>query len=56
MLRPYAEFSLTDGASHQVRTGVALEGPVRTNLALEHRKDAAGPAEHGVMLRLDTGF
>ncbi len=56
MLRPYAEFSLTDGAAHRVRTGVALEGPVQTNLALEHRKDAAGPAEHGVMLRLDTGF
>ncbi len=56
MLRPYAEFSLTDGASHQVRTGVALEGPVRINLALEHRKDAAGPAEHGIMLRLDVQF
>ncbi len=56
MLRPYAEFSLTDDDAHRLRTGVALEGSVRTNLALEHRKDAAGPAEHGVMLRLDTGF
>ncbi len=56
LLRPWAAFSLSGGASRHFRTGLALEGPIRMNLALERRESAAGPAEHGIMLRIDTRF
>ena len=52
-LRPWAELSLSGEVSH-IRTGLALEGPLRTSLAVERRESDTGPAEHGIMLRLDT--
>ncbi len=56
VLRPYAEFSLDAASSRHLRGGVALEGPMRTGLTVERRENAAGPAEHGIMLRLDMSF
>ena len=56
LLRPWAAFSLSGGASRHFRTGLALEGPIRMNLALERRESTTGPAEHGIMLRIDTRF
>ena len=54
-LRPWAELSLSGEVSH-IRTGLALEGPLRTSVAVERRESDTGPAEHGLMLRLDTRF
>ena len=55
LLRPWAELSLSGEVSH-IRTGLALEGPLRTSVAVERRESDTGPAEHGLMLRLDTRF
>ncbi len=55
VLRPYGEFSAGEASRH-LRMGLALEGPVTLGLALDRRQGATGPAEHGVMLRLDTRF
>jgi len=55
VLRPWAELSLGE-ASRLARAGVALEGAVRVDLALERRESGTGAAEHGVMVRLDTRF
>ncbi len=55
LLRPYAEFSASEAARH-LRMGLALEGPVTLGLALDRRQDATGPADNGIMLRLDTRF
>ncbi len=55
LLRPYAEFSAGEASRH-LRMGLALEGPVTLGLALDRRQDATGPADNGVMLRLDTRF
>ena len=55
-LSPYAELSLAGEGSRLLRAGLALEGPVSLGLGLERREGSAAPAEHGVMLRLDTRF
>ena len=55
-LSPYAEFSLVEDGTRHLRTGLALEGPVGMDLALERRKSPSDSAEHGLMLRLDTRF
>ncbi len=56
ILRPYAEFSISADGTRHIRTGLSLEGPLWTSLALERRESAFESPSHGLMLMLDTRF
>ena len=55
ILRPYAEFSARNHVSRLVRTGLALDGPLELNLAVDFRTEDGERVERGVRAGMEIG-